>query len=262
MGFMNNKILIKSEKQINGIRASSKLAAQTLEYIKSYLQVGVETFELDRLIEKFIRDHGAIPATLGYRGISPKQPPFPKSSCISLNEVVCHGIADSTKLKEGDLVSIDITTILNRFYGDTAATFPIGQISKDAQHLLDVTKKCLDLGIKQVRPGGMTGEIGYVIHAYAILQGCAVVENFCGHGVGLQFHEAPQICHVAKKTEGVIMFEGMTFTIEPMINLGTSDVVIDELDHWTVRTADNQLSAQFEHTILVTNSGFEILTLP
>lgn len=260
--FINNKVIIKSEKQIAGIKKSSQLAAQTLEYIKPHIQVGVETTELDRLIEKFIRDHGATPAPLGYKGGSPKQPPFPKSSCISLNEVVCHGIPNNTILKEGDLVSIDVTTILNGFYGDTAFTFSVGEVSKDAQHLLDVTKKCLELGIKQVRPGGMTGEIGYAIHSYAILQGCAVVEVYCGHGVGLQFHEPPQICHVAKKGEGVIMFQGMIFTIEPMINLGTAEVIIDEVDQWTVRTADNQLSAQFEHTLLVTNKGFEILTLP
>jgi methionyl aminopeptidase len=259
---MNNRIIIKSEKQIAGIRKSSQLAARTLEYIKPYIQVGVETVELDRLIEKFIRDHGAIPAPLGYRGANPKQPPFPKSSCISLNEVVCHGIPNNQILKEGDLVSIDITTILNGFYGDTAFTFPVGELTEDAAHLINVTKKCLELGIKQVKPGAKTGEIGYAIHSYAILQGCTVVEAYCGHGVGLQFHEPPQICHVAKKEEGVIMFSGMIFTIEPMINLGTSDVVIDESDSWTVRTADNQLSAQYEHTILVTNTGYEILTLP
>lgn len=258
---MNNTILLKSEKQITGIKASSKLAAQTLQFIKPYIQVGIQTVELDRLIEKFIRDNGATAAPLGYKGFNnPKQPPFPKSSCISLNEVVCHGIPDGRTLKEGDLVSIDVTTILNGFYGDTAITFPVGQISKDAQHLLNVTAKCLELGIKQVHPRAMTGEIGYAIHTYAILQGCTVVEAYCGHGVGLEFHEAPHICHVAKKHEGVIMFEGMTFTIEPMINLGTSDVVIDESDYWTVRTADNQLSAQFEHTILVTKSGYEVLT--
>lgn len=259
---MLNKIIIKSEKQIAGVKASSKLAAQTLEFIKPYIQTGITTSDIDRLIEKFIRDNGAIPATLGYRGAHPNQPPYPKSSCISLNEVVCHGIPNAQKLKDGDLVSIDITTILNGFYGDTAATFTVGEISKDAEHLLNVTKKCLELGIKQVKPGAMTGEIGYAIHSYAILQGCTVVEAYCGHGVGLRFHEPPQICHVAKKSEGVIMFSGMIFTIEPMINLGTSDVVIDENDHWTVRTADNQLSAQFEHTVLVTNTGSEILTLP
>lgn len=258
---MNNQILIKSNKQIEGIRKSCKLAAQCLQYIKSYIQPGVRTIEIDNLIDKFIRDHGAIPATLGYKGANPKYPPFPRSSCISLNEVVCHGIADDTIIKDGDLVGIDITTILDGFYGDTAYTFPVGEISKSAQHLLDVTQKCLDLGIKQVQPGKMTGEIGYAIYSYAILQGCTVVEAYCGHGVGVAFHEAPQICHVAQKKDGVIMLEGMTFTIEPMINLGVPDVVIDNNDLWTVRTADNQLSAQFEHTILVTKTGFEILTL-
>ncbi len=259
---MNDKILVKSEKQIAGIRASCKLAAQTLEFVKPHVKPGVTTEYLDSIIEDFIRKNGALAAPLGYKGACPKQPPFPKSSCISLNEVVCHGIPNSTVLKEGDLVSIDVTTILNGFYGDTATTIPVGEVSENAKHLMDVTKKCLELGIKQVKPGGMTGEIGYAIHGYAILQGCTVVEAYCGHGVGLKFHEPPQICHVAKKNEGVIMFQGMTFTIEPMINLGTPDVVIDEKDQWTVRTADNQLSAQFEHTILVTNSGFEVLTLP
>lgn len=258
---MMNQILIKSEKQIFGIRKSSQLAAKTLEFIKPHVQPGITTSVLDGLIEQFIRDNGAVPAPLGYKGSNPKQPPFPKSCCISLNEVVCHGIPNKRILKEGDLVSIDITTILNGYYGDTAVTFPVGEVSENAKHLLKVTKKCLELGIKQVKPGAMTGEIGHVIHSYAILQGCTVVEAFCGHGVGLRFHEPPQICHVAKKTDGVIMFEGMIFTIEPMINCGTPDVVVDENDYWTVRTADNQLSAQFEHTILVNKTGFEILTV-
>jgi methionyl aminopeptidase len=260
MELMN--ILIKSEKQIAGIRASSKLAAQTLEFIKPHIQPGVRTIELDCLIEKFIKDHGATSATLGYKGFNSKYPSFPRSSCISLNEVVCHGIADNTILKDGDLVGIDVTTILNGYYGDTAYTFAVGEVSEDAKHLLDVTKKCLELGIKQVKPGAMTGMIGHAVYSYAILQGCTVVEAFCGHGVGLHFHEPPQIFHAAQKTDGVVMFDGMTFTIEPMINLGTPDVVIDEKDGWTVRTADNQLSAQFEHTVLVTKMGFEILTLP
>jgi methionyl aminopeptidase len=257
-----NRILVKTDKQVDGIRASSKLAAQTLVYITDFVKPGVTTVELDNLIEKYIRDHGAIPATLGYRGAHPRQPPYPKSSCISLNEVVCHGIPNSDILKDGDIVSIDITTILNGFYGDTACTFPVGEISEDAKHLLNVTKKCLDLGIKTVRAGALTGEIGHAIYTYAILQGCTVVEVFCGHGVGLQFHEAPQICHVAKKNDGVIMFAGMTFTIEPMICSGGPDVIIDEKDRWTVRTKDGGLSAQFEHTILVTKTGYEILTLP
>jgi methionyl aminopeptidase len=259
---MLNNILIKSEKQIEGIRKSCKLAAQTLEFVKPYIQPGITTAELDRLMETFMRDHRAIPATLGYKGNCPKQPPYPKSSCISLNEVVCHGIPNETVLKEGDIVGIDVTTILDGYFGDTAATFPVGGISDDCKHLLKVTKKCLELGIKQVRPGAKTGEIGHIIYNYAMLQGCTVVEQFCGHGVGLHFHEPPQICHVANKADGVYMFVGMAFTIEPMINLGVSEVVIDEADMWTVRTGDNKLSAQFEHTVVVCPNGFEILTLP
>ncbi len=254
-------ILIKSNRQIEGIRKSCKLAAATLKFIEPYVVPGKKTSELDKLMADFIRDHGAHAATLGYKGACPKQPPYPKSSCISLNEVVCHGIPDDTELKEGDIVGIDVTTILDGYYGDTASTFPVGQISKDAEHLLEVTKKCLDLGIKQVKPGALTGEIGHSIYSYAILQGCTVVEQFCGHGVGIEFHEPPQICHVAQKTDGVRMFAGMTFTIEPMICLGGADVLVDENDQWTVRTTDGKLSAQFEHTILVTGSGCEILTL-
>jgi len=258
---MLNNILIKSEKQIEGIRKSCKLAAQTLEFVKPYIQPGITTAKLDQLIETFMRDHKALPATLGYKGNCPKQPPYPKSSCISLNEVVCHGIPNETILKEGDIVGIDVTTILDGCgFGDTAATFPVGEISDDAKHLLEVTKKCLELGIKQVKPGVKTGEIGHSIYNYAILQGCTVVEQYCGHGTGLYFHEPPQICHVAKKTDGVFMFAGMIFTIEPMICLGTPDVIIDSKDYWTVRTVDGKLSAQFEHTILVTNHGHEILT--
>lgn len=257
-----NTIFIKTEKQIAGIRASCKLAAKTLEYIKPFVKVGVKTLELDDLIGKFIKDNGAISATLGYKGHSTNPKPFPRNSCISLNEVVCHGIADSTVVKDGDLVGIDVTTILNGYYGDTAITIPVGSISEDADQLIKVAEKCLDLGIKQVKPGALTGMIGDAIYSYAMLQGCTVVEAFCGHGVGLQFHEAPQICHVAEKHEGVVMFEGMTFTVEPMLCLKSPDIVIDEGDGWTVRTKDGGLSAQFEHTLLVTNTGFEILTIP
>lgn len=254
-----NQIFIKSEKQIDGIRKSSKLAAQTLKYITPFVKPGITTNELDRLMDNYIKDHGAISACLNYKGCN--KTPYPKSTCISLNEVVCHGIPDDRMLKEGDIVGIDVTTILNGYYGDTAITLPVGKVSDDANHLLDVTKKCLEIGIKQVRPGANTGEIGYAIGKYAILRGCTVVESFGGHGVGLEFHEPPHIMHVCEKDDGVTMFVGMTFTIEPMINLGGPDILIDS-DEWTVRTADNQLSAQFEHTVLVARNGFEILTLP
>jgi len=254
-----NVIFVKSEKQIDNIRKSCRLAAQTLQFIEPYLVPGAKTKDLDFLMETFIRDHKAIPAPLGYK--TPNNiSPYPKSTCISLNEVVCHGIPDDRSLKDGDIVGIDVTTILEGYYGDTAKTFGIGKISEDAEHLLQVTKKCLEIGIKQVKPGGNTGEIGYAISKYALLQGCSIVEQYCGHGVGFYFHELPQIQHICKKDDGVIMYAGMIFTIEPMLNLGSPDVIIEE-DSWTVRTIDNMLSAQFEHTIAVTSEGYEILTL-
>lgn len=249
-----NNIFIKTPKQIDGIRKSCKLAAQSLQWIEPYVQAGVTTLELNNLLDSYIRSHGGQSACLGYNN-------FPKSVCISLNEVVCHGVPDNTIIKNGDILNIDVTVILNGFYGDTSKMYSIGKISEDAKHLLEVTKKCLELGIKRVKPGAMTGEIGHAIYTYAILQGCSVVEAFCGHGVGIEFHECPQICHVAEKSDGVVMFTGMTFTIEPMICLKGPDVVIDETDKWTVRTQDGGLSAQFEHTILVCPGGYEILTV-
>lgn len=255
------KILIKSTKQITGIRKSCQLAAQVLQYIKPFVQPGITTLELDQLMDSYIVDHGAKSACLGYSLPSSKTP-YPRSTCISVNEIVCHGIPDTNILKNGDIVTIDITTILDGYFGDTASTFSVGDISENATHLLKVTEKCLEIGIKQVKPWNNTGEIGYNIAKYAILQGCTVVEQFCGHGVGVAFHEPPQIMHICDKWDGIIMFEGMIFTIEPMINLGGPHILIDEKDGWTVRTLDSTLSAQFEHTILVTKSGFEILTLP
>ncbi len=256
---MNNKIFIKDGKQIIGIRKSCQLAARTLEHIKSYINPGISTNELDSIMESFIRKNGAIPAPLGYR-IQDK-PPFPKSTCISLNEVICHGVPNSTVLKNGDIVTIDITTILNGYFGDTAKTFTVGEVSEDAKHLIKVTEKCLDIGIKQVKPGKNTGEIGYAISTYALLQGCTVVEEYTGHGVGIFFHEAPQIFHICDKNDGVKMVKNMIFTIEPMICLNGPDTITDESDHWTVRTRDGGLCAQFEHTILVRPNGYEILTL-
>jgi methionyl aminopeptidase len=256
-----DKIIIKNQKQITGIRKSCQLAAATLRHVKQFVVPGISTEKLDRIIEDFIRSKGAVPATLEYRGFHPGQPNYPKSSCISVNEEVCHSIPDNYIIKEGDIVSIDVTTILNGYYGDTCITVPVGEISENAKHLMKVTEKCLDIGIRQVAPGVRTGVIGHAIHQYAILQNCTIVSDYCGHGVGIAFHEPPQIFHIAKKDDGVIMMEGQIFTVEPMINLGGSNVIIDETDKWTVRTADKSLSAQFEHTILVLSSGFEILTL-
>lgn len=252
--------IIKTNKQIAGIRKSSILAAKTLEFIKPHVIPGVVTQYLDRLMEDFIRGHGAVPAPLGYR-INPDQRPYPKSTCISINEVICHGIPDGTVLKEGDIVTIDVTTILNGYYGDTAITLPVGKVSEEAANLIKVTEKCLDIGIRQVKANVKIGEIGYNIYTYAILQGYTVVDMFTGHGVGLRFHEEPQILHKSDRDYGIYMKSGMIFTIEPMICTGSPDAIISE-DGWTAKTVDNGLCAQFEHTILVTDCGFEILTLP
>ena len=247
-------IIIKTKEQIDGIRKSSKLAAQALDFAEQFVKEGVSTESIDNKIEEFIVSHGAIPATKGYNG-------YPKSSCISLNEVVCHGIpSEKTILKQGDILNIDITTILDGYYGDTSRMFTVGQISPGAENLIEVTKHCLDLGIQQVKPGNYFGNIGYVISRYARAKGFSVVYEFCGHGVGVNFHEAPQVDHTARRNSGSKMKAGMTFTIEPMINQGRASTNIDRNDGWTARTADNRLSAQFEHTVLVTETGFEVLT--
>ncbi len=247
-------IIIKNEEQIEGIRKSSQLAGETLNFIAPYVKPGVNTEFLDDLIEKYIRDHNAIPATLNYNG-------YTKSSCISPNNVVCHGIpSKEVILKEGDIVNIDITTILDGYFGDTSRMFAIGNIADEAQQLMDASKHCLNLGIQQVKPGSTFGNIGYFISLYAQAKGYSVVYEFCGHGVGLQFHEDPQVDHVGRKNSGPIMKPGMIFTIEPMINIGKPRVTIDKKDGWTARTIDGKLSAQYEHTVLVTESGVEVLT--
>ena len=247
-------IIIKSPDQIEGIRRSSQLAAQTLDYIAPFVKAGVSTAALDQKIEAFIRDHGAVAATKGYNG-------FPASCCISPNEVVCHGIpSPHIILKEGDILNIDVTTILDGYYGDTSRMYTVGEITPVARKLVDATRHCLDLGIQQVRPGNYFGNIGFVISRYARSQGFSVVYEFCGHGVGVHFHEEPQVDHAARRNSGPLMRPGMIFTIEPMINQGKPTTTIDRKDNWTARTSDRKLSAQFEHTVLVTPTGYEILT--
>ncbi len=247
-------IIIKTPEQINGIRQSCKLAAETLDFVEQFVAPGVSTEFIDNKIEEFILAHGAIPATKGYNG-------YPKSSCISPNNIVCHGIpSPDTILKEGDIINIDITTILNGYYGDTSRMFTVGQVSNNAEDLIDATWHCLNLGIEQVKPGNYFGNIGFVINRYAKAKGYSVVYEFCGHGVGVDFHEEPQVDHASRRNSGPKMKPGMIFTIEPMINEGKPKTSIDRYDGWTARTIDNKLSAQFEHTILVTETGFEVLT--
>lgn len=247
-------ILIKSEKQIEGIKNSSKIAAKCLKFIAPYVKEGVTTKELDLLIGDYIIANGAKSASKGYMG-------YPFATCISVNEVVCHGVPSDYKLKKGDIVNVDVATIHNGYYGDNSTMFSVGDISEDAKKVMLVAKNCLDLGIKFCLPGSYFSSIGYAIGKYAHSQGCGVVDKFCGHGVGLYYHEEPQICHINEhKNAGPVMQPGMIFTVEPMINLGSSEVVICENDGWTARTVDGQLSAQYEHTILITKDGCEILT--
>jgi len=247
-------IIIKTKEQIEGIRKSSQLAGEILLYIQEFVKEGVNTEYLDQLIHQYIVDHGALSATMNYNG-------YPKSCCISPNEVVCHGIpSPDSILINGDILNIDITTILNGYFGDTSKMFTVGNISESAEKLVRATKHCLDLGIQQVRPGNYLGNIGYVIARFATSQGFSVVYEYCGHGVGIDFHEEPQVDHSASKNSGPKLKQGMIFTIEPMINEGKPRVRVDENDGWTARTIDNKLSAQFEHTILVTDTGYEVLT--
>ena len=249
-------IIIKTEKQIEGIRKSCQLAADTLDWVEQFIKPGTTTEQINAEAEKYIRDHGAVPAPLGYHG-------FPKATCTSLNEVICHGIPKETDvLKEGDIINVDVTTILNGYYGDTSRMYAVGQVSDDARKIMAVAQDCLDIGISQVRPGVPFWHIAKAIQEYAVSRGCSVVHQFAGHGVGLKFNEEPQVSHNWDGRTGDIrkMKPGMTFTIEPMINLGVADAVIDESDKWTARTKDGKLSAQYEHTVLVLPDGVEVLT--
>lgn len=247
-------IIIKTDHQIEGIRKSGRLAADALHFAGTLVVRGRTTNDICEIIKAYIESRGAKCACLGYRG-------FPKEICISVNDVVCHGIPDDYKLRDGDIVKIDITTILNGFFGDTAATFTVGQVSKKAKELIACTKQCLEIGIAQVKPRIRIGKIGYEINNYAYQGGYSVVYEFAGHGCGVEFHEEPVVLHIAADDYGPVMQEGMTFTIEPMICMGAPKVKIDR-DGWTARTVDGMLSAQFEHTVLVTKYGCEILTLP
>lgn len=248
------KIIIKTPEQIDGIRRSSKLAGQTLEYIAEFVKEGVSTEYLDEKIEAYIRANGAIPATLGYSG-------YPKSCCISVNEVVCHGIpSENTILMNGDILNIDVTTIMDGYFGDTSKMFTIGEVPPRALELIEVTRHSLYLGIQQVKPGNQFGNIGFAISKYVKSKGFSVVYEYCGHGVGIEFHEEPQVDHTSRRNTGSFMQPGMIFTIEPMINEGRPGTIVDKNDKWTARTVDKKLSAQFEHTILITETGFEVLT--
>jgi methionyl aminopeptidase len=244
---------IKSPKEIELMRRVSRLAAETLLLVGEKIRVGMTTAEIDRIVHEDTIRQGARPAPLGYKG-------FPKSVCTSVNAVVCHGIPDGTVLKDGDIVNVDVTHVLDGFHGDTSATFYVGAPSPTARHVVEVARRALEVGIAEVRDGGRLGDIGAAIQQYVEGEGCSVVRDFVGHGIGRKFHDAPQVKHYGVRGSGERLRTGMTFTIEPMVNTGGWEVEVDPQDKWTVRTADGGLSAQFEHTVLVTRGGCEVLT--
>ena len=245
-------IRLKDPIRIEGIRRAGDLAIRTLDLVESELQVGITTDHINQIVHEFTIKNGAVPAPLHYRG-------YPKSVCVSINEVICHGIPSKRVLKDGDIVNVDVTPILNGHYADVNKTFFIGKPGKDAKKIVSVARECLKRGMDAVRPENRVGDLGWAIQRYAEGQGCSVVREFVGHGVGIEFHEPPQIAHYGRKGEGIPLVPGMVFTIEPMINLGGKALrVLD--DEWTAVTLDGSLSAQFEQTILVTEDGFESLT--
>ncbi len=248
-------IELHPKDDFEGMRRAGKLAAETLDMITEHVVPGVTTEELDRLCHMYITKHGAIPAPLNYKG-------FPKSICTSIDKVVCHGIpTEKKKLVEGEIINIDVTVILNGWYGDTSRTYLVGdKISDKARKLVDVTYECMMRGIEAVKPGNTLGDVGHAIQSLAESNGFSVVRDFCGHGLGREFHQAPSVVHYGKPGKGVRLEPGMFFTIEPMINEGVWQIKVKD-DGWTAVTADGKLSAQFEHSLAVTETGFEIFTL-
>ena len=249
---MNNHIELHSKDSFLKMHDAGKLAAEVLDYITDYVKPNVTTGYLNDLCHDFILKNNAIPAPLNYKG-------FPKATCISVNDVVCHGIPGDKILNNGDILNIDITVILDGWYGDTSRMFFVGEPSNKAKFLTRITYECLWLGIKTVRPGSTTGDIGHAIQSHAESHGLSVVRDFTGHGLGKVFHSPPTILHYGKPNTGDVLEEGMIFTIEPMINSGKYDVKILS-DGWTAETRDKSLSAQFEHSIGVTSSGYEVFT--
>ena len=247
-------ILLKTPEQITGIRRSCQLAASILDKTCQAAKAGITTLELNDLAHQLHLQAGAIPACLNYG-----YPPFPKSICTSLNDVICHGIPDHTKLKEGDIINIDVTCILNGYYGDCSRMVMIGDVEAEKKLVVDVAYDCLMMSIAKLKPGLPISIVGDTIEPYANSKGCSVVNQFVGHGVGVEFHEGPQVPH-NKNSLNIPLVPGMTFTIEPMINAGVRDAVIDPHDQWTARTKDGKPSAQWEHTILITENGYEVLT--
>jgi methionyl aminopeptidase len=247
-------VRIHDAEAFEKMRAAGHLAAATLDMIAEHVAPGVTTGELDRICHDFIVDHGAIPAPLNYRG-------FPKSICTSINHVICHGIpSDDKSLREGDVINIDVTVIVDGWHGDSSRMYYAGEVKRKAQRLVEITHEAMWRGIKVVKPGATLGDVGHAIQTFAEGQRCSVVRDFCGHGIGQVFHDHPNVLHYGKPGQGLVLEAGMFFTIEPMINLGRPDVLILD-DGWTAVTRDKSLSAQWEHTIGVTDDGAEVFTL-
>jgi methionyl aminopeptidase len=247
------RIKLHKPEDFEGMRRAGRLTAEALDLITPLVTPGTTTDALDRFIVEFARDNKAIPAPLNYRG-------YTKSICTSINYVVCHGIPDDKPMREGDIVNIDVTLIVDGWYGDSSRMYPVGEVSRKAERLIEVTYECLMRGVAMVRPGAHLGDIGCAIQTFAEAERCSVVRDFCGHGLGRVFHDHPNVLHYGRMGEGVELKEGMFFTIEPMINLGKPHVKVKP-DGWTAVTRDLSLSAQFEHTIGVTREGCEIFTL-
>ena len=248
-------VKIKTIAEIEKMRIAGRLAAQVLEMIEDHVKPGVTTNEINTICHDYIvNEQQAIPAPLNYHG-------FPKSICTSVNSIVCHGIPNDKPLKNGDIVNIDITVIKNGYHGDTSKMFYVGDVAPHAKRLCEITQQCMNMGIELVRPGVHLGDIGAVIQKHAEAHHYSVVREYCGHGIGNEFHEEPQVLHYGRPGTGEVLKEGMCLTIEPMINAGKRQVKLNKRDGWTVETADRRLSAHYEHTLLVTPDGYEILTL-
>jgi methionyl aminopeptidase len=249
---VSKKVVIKTPDEINAIRKSSLLVGKTLAEIAKIVEPGVTTLQLDKVAESFIKDHGAYPGFLGYHD-------FPNSICASVNQAVVHGIPNTQPLKEGDIVSVDIGVLWEGFWGDSAFTFAVGEVTNEIQNLLAATRMCLELGIEQAAVGKRIGDIGYAVQNYAESNGYGVVRELVGHGVGIQLHEAPEVPNYGRRGHGLVMTEGLVLAIEPMINLGTKNVR-QLKDGWTIETQDGKPSAHFEHTVAVGKGGAEKLS--
>jgi methionyl aminopeptidase len=253
--------LLLGLQERDAMRRAGRFNAELMDMVRPHVVPGVTTLALDRLVEEYTRDHGHIPACLGYPNSNRMYPDYPRCSCISRNEVVCHGIPDEQPLLEGDIVNLDLTTIVDGWHGDQSETFLVGEVAPSSRSLVQVAFDCLHLAIDALRPGSRVSEIGKAITKHAGVFGYGVVRDYQGHGIGREFHQEPDVPHVPQKPQGSFVLEpGICFTIEPMINEGTWRVSLDRSDGWTVRTADGKLSAQFEHTILMAEDGPEVLT--